>query len=71
MNVPEKTPHILIEKMIFGDYRVCVWDENLSMMLDKNYFCRGILSARLTAVEVQNDLFPELKIYEHDIEFSL
>ena len=55
-------PHILIEKMLFGDYRVGVWDENLNSMLDKDYFCRGLPAAILTAQAVKNDLFPELEI---------
>lgn len=58
-------PHILIEPMLFGDYRVGVWDENLNSMLDKEYFCRGELSAIITAKLVQQDLFPDLKIINY------
>lgn len=57
---------ILIEPMLFGDYRVNVWDENLNSMLDREYFCRGILSAQLTAEAVRQDLFPELPIKYFD-----
>ncbi len=41
--------HIEIEKMMFGDYRVQIWDEHLDSMLDREYFCRGWGSALLTA----------------------
>lgn len=47
----EKLPHIEIEPMMFGDYRVQVWDENLNSMLDREYFCRGYASAHTTALE--------------------
>lgn len=56
-------PHIEIEKMLFGDYRVQVWDENLNSQLDREYFCRGIKSAVETANEIKKDLYPELEIY--------
>ncbi len=57
-------PHILIEPMLFGDYRVGVWDENLNSLLDKEYFCRGYPSAFLTAQEVKASLFPGLEILD-------
>ena len=60
--IQEKKPYISIEKMLFGDYRVQVWDKDLNSMLDREYFCRGIVSARATAFEVQRDLFPDLEI---------
>lgn len=56
------TPHILVEPMLFGDYRVGVWDEDLNSMLDKEYFCRGLPSAMETATSVKMDLFPKLEI---------
>lgn len=59
MNVP----HIEIEKMLFGDYRVQVWDDKLDSQLDREYFCRGIKSAFETAKEVKKDLFPELEVF--------
>ena len=56
--------HIEIEKMLFGDYRVQVWDENLNSLLDREYFCRGYDSALLTALNVRTlGNFSELKIY--------
>lgn len=64
--------HIEIERMLFGDYRVCVWDENLNSMLDKEYFCRGFNSAYLTAKEIQENLLVGLPIYSRDgFDFSL
>ncbi len=50
---------IEIEEMLFGDYRVCVWDEHLDGVLDKDYFCRGYESALMTALRVQADFHPE------------
>lgn len=55
--------HIEIEQMLFGDYRVQVWDENLNSMLDREYFCRSWESAYMTALGVQSDIFPKLDIY--------
>lgn len=45
--------HIEIEKMLFGDYRVQVWDETLDSLLDREYFCRGYASALMTAIEIR------------------
>ena len=57
-------PHIEIEQMLFGDYRVQVWDENLNSMLDREYFCRGKLSATLTALKIRTlPGFEKLDIY--------
>jgi len=61
-----KPPHILIEQMPFGDYRVGVWDENLNSLLNKEYFCRGYPSAFATAMEIKADLFPDLPMYGGD-----
>lgn len=60
---------ILIEPMLFGDYRVGVWDDKLNPMLDKEYFCRGLESAILTANLVKQDLFPEgiIQMYNPDL----
>lgn len=60
--------HIEVERMLFQDYRVQVWDENLSSMLDREYFCRGFLSATHTAFEIQSNLFPGLPIFSRDDE---
>ncbi len=54
--------YISIEQMLFGDYRVQVWDDNLSSLLDREYFCRGFISAMTTAQLVKDDLFPDLEI---------
>lgn len=57
--------HIEIEAMLFGDYRVCVWEqvgESYNECLDKEYFCRGYDSAVDTAKMVRKDLFPGLEI---------
>lgn len=63
----KKEAYISIEKMLFGDYRVQVWDENLNSLLNRQYFCRGEKSAFFTALEIQNSLFPELKIKHESI----
>lgn len=56
-------PQIEIERMMFGDYRIQVWDTNFSSMLDREYFCRGYESAILTAIEIEDSLFKGLSIY--------
>lgn len=61
--------HIEIEKMLFGDYRVQVWDENLNSALDREYFCRSYGSALLTALEIRSlNSFRELDIYFRDMD---
>lgn len=62
---------IEIEKMLYGDYRVQVWDKNLNSALDREYFCRGYESACLTAIEIQNNLMIGLPIYSRDGELVL
>lgn len=62
----ENKKHIEIEKMLFGDYRVQVWDENLNSCLDREYFCRGYISACMTALEIKESLFKGLKIFYRD-----
>lgn len=57
---------IEIEQMLFGDYRVQVWDENLNSLLDREYFCRGYDSAVLTARRIKQDMFPKLDIKFRD-----
>lgn len=47
-------PHIEIEKMLFGDYRVQVWNKSLNSELDREYFCRGLDSAVLTALNIRS-----------------
>lgn len=60
----ENKTHIEIEQMMFGDYRVQVWDENLSSLLDREYFCRGFGSAVATAHEIRTlPSFEKLDIY--------
>lgn len=54
--------HISVERMLFGDFRVQVWDENNQSMIDREYFCRGYESAMQTAINLQQDLFPTLEI---------
>jgi len=55
---------IEIEQMMFGDYRVQVWTDNLDSALDREYFCRGYESAFLTALEIRSlPNFGELDIY--------
>lgn len=60
---------IEIEKMMFGDYRVQVWNINLQSELDREYFCRGYESALLTAREIRNlnEKWKELPIFYRDI----
>lgn len=62
--------HIEIEKMLFGDYRVQVWDENLNSMLDREYFCRGYMSALMTANQIRTISagFEYLPIYSRDLD---
>lgn len=63
-----KFPIIEIEKMLFGDYRVQVWDKDLNSMLDREYFCRGYSSAFLTALEISTlDHFHGLDIYYREL----
>ena len=62
-------PHILIEPMLFGDYRVQVWDERLDSKLDREYFVRGRDAAIICALRVQADLFPDLKVYEMQVDY--
>lgn len=54
--------YISIERMLFGDYRVQVWNEELNSLLDREYFCHGYESALLTAEGIKKDLFPDLEI---------
>jgi hypothetical protein len=60
--------HIEIEKMLFGDYRVQVWNEDLNSELDREYFCRGYASALITALEIRSlPGFEKLDIYYRDM----
>ena len=59
---------IEIEKMLFGDYRVQVWNENLNSCLDREYFCRGYSSAFMTALEIQESLFKGLEIKYREVD---
>ena len=55
---------IEIEQMMFGDYRVQVWTDNLDSALDREYFCRGYESAIFTALEIRTiSGFEKLDIY--------
>lgn len=61
--------HIEIEQMLFGDYRVQVWDDRLSSCLDREYFCRGYASALLCAHEIRTlPGFERLDIYYRSID---
>lgn len=61
--------HIEIDKMLLGDYRVQVWDKNLSSALDREYFCRGYASALMTAYEIRSmESFEGLPIYYRELE---
>jgi len=57
--------HIEIERMMFGDYRVQVWNKELQSELDREYFCRGYTSAYQTAIEIRNisSKFSKLPIF--------
>lgn len=59
----EGKAHIEIEQMLYGDFRVQVWNDYLNSMLDREYFCRGYASANSTAVKLQKDMFPQYAIY--------
>lgn len=61
--------HIEIEKMLFGDYRVQVWNKELQSELDREYFCRGWGSALLTALDIRTlPRFEKLEIYSRDLD---
>ena len=61
--------HIEIEKMLFGDYRVQVWNKELSSELDREYFCRGYGSALLTALDIRTlGGFENLDIYYREMD---
>ncbi len=56
------TPHIAVEPLLFGDYRVQVWDEHCESLLDREYFVRGFTAALLTAESIKQDMFSHLDI---------
>lgn len=63
--------YISIEKMLFGDYRVQVWNLNLDSMLDREYFCKGFNSALETAMALKMDKesqFKDFPIYFYNGE---
>lgn len=61
--------HIEIEKMLFGDYRVQVWNESLNSELDREYFCRGYTSAFMTALQIRSlGGFGKLDIFSRDMD---
>jgi hypothetical protein len=66
-----KEKHIAIELMMFGDYRVQVWDENKNSMLDREYFCKGFASAEQTAFQLQTQTNLPLYIYNFDNILSM
>ena len=50
--------------MLFGYYRVQVWNKNLDSELDREYFCRGYASALLTAIDIRTlPRFTDLQIF--------
>lgn len=57
-----ETPHIAVEPLLFGDYRVQVWDEHCESMLNREYFVRGLTAATLTAENIKKDMFKNLEI---------
>ena len=63
--------HIEIETMLFGDYRVQVWEgsgESYSSALDREYFCRGFDSALMTALNIRTlPNFEKLDIYHREM----
>jgi hypothetical protein len=69
-DLPKNEPKIEIEKMLFGDYRVQVWDERLNSMLDREYFCRGYDSALITAYNIRTSFesFKNLTIYYRELD---
>lgn len=61
--------HIEIEPMLFGDYRVQVWNKDLDSELDREYFCRSYASALLTAIDIRTlPRFADLQIFVRDNE---
>lgn len=60
---------IEIEKMLFGDYRVQVWDSSLNSLLDREYFCRGYDSAVLTAYNIRTlETFNKFPIQYREVD---
>lgn len=49
--------HILIEPLFFNDFYVAVYDENNNLLLDKKYFTKSLLSAKITAYEISKEDF--------------
>lgn len=47
--------HILIEPLFFNDYYVAVYDENNNLLLEKKYFTKSLLSAKITAYELSKE----------------
>ncbi len=56
--------------MLFGDYRVQVWRDDLTSALDREYFCRGYDSADKTALEIRNisPEFSKLSIWIRELD---
>ncbi len=64
-----KKTHIEVESMMFGDFRVQVWDENQDSLLDREYFCRGLQSAVETAEAIRTlPNFEKLDIFYRNME---
>jgi hypothetical protein len=58
---------IEIEPLLFNDFHVGVYDENLSLVLDKKYYCKGQHSATFTAVALLRE-YPEAIIKDNNNE---
>ena len=57
-------PHILIEPLLYNEYFVAVYDENSNLLLDKKYYTKSLLSAKITAYEIsKTDSFKDYPIY--------
>lgn len=60
--------YIEIEQMLFGDYRVNVWDDKSNSLLDREYFCHGYESAYITALGIKQNMFKDVPIYYRKLD---
>ena len=55
---------IAIEKLLFGDFYVAVYKDQ-ELLLDKKYYCAGIVSALATATELMKR-YPDFEITKYE-----
>jgi len=52
---------IELEPLFFWEYYVWVYDEDLNLVLDKKYYCKGLMSATMTIQELTL-IYPDAEI---------